>query len=687
MAAARYGADAIANALPPEGTLPDTSFGNYQLIELLGRGGMGEVWRAHDTIIDRTVAIKILPAEISKDEVFQERFRREAHAAARLNSPHIVPIHTHGEVNGRLFVDMRLVEGTNLQTMLDYGPLAPARAVRIIEQIAKALHAAHKIRLLHRDVKPSNILIDEDDDYAYLIDFGIALTIGERGLTSVGDVIGTFHYMAPERFKPDEPGVPPIDARSDIYSLACVLYECLTGRHPFPGDELEKQVANHLFTTPPRPSTTNPALGRGFDPIIAKGMAKDPGDRYQTVVEFARAARGVVTMPMPMPASRVLQPSVPEATGAPDRTESFGSGRMPAPPAGDMETTERRVPDSNTHTWRQTPVTPGREAAGESSTVAPTPTPPPVPALRSTRPWWRHRTVVITGSALLAVVAVAVTVIFGFFTHDSTHNPRQKALPFSGLRKPEGLTVDNAGNVYVADTVHNRVLALPAGKTTPVELMFDRGFSLSAPSGVTTDNDGAVYINDAGNKRVVRFNRPDFAANIFYAGQPTPLNFPPLGHPTGLTVAKDHTVYVTDTSANVVLKLPPDPGAKAVPVPFTGLSAPTGLTLGEDDTLYVADGGNNRVLRLPKGSEHQDNVEFVGLKDPGGVTVDSHGAVYVTSSDDNRTLKLPSGTADASEQVVLAFTGLDYPWGLAVGHDGTVYVAGHNDKILVLSPT
>ena len=184
-----------------------TSFGNYQLIELLGRGGMGEVWRAHDTVIDRIVAIKILPAEISRDEVFQQRFRREAHAAARLNSPHVVPIHTHGEIDGRLFVDMRLIEGTDLQSILDAGPLPPARAVRIIEQIARALQAAHKAGLLHRDVKPSNILID-DDDYAYLIDFGIARAVGERALTTVGDVIGTFHYMAPERFATQESGAP-----------------------------------------------------------------------------------------------------------------------------------------------------------------------------------------------------------------------------------------------------------------------------------------------------------------------------------------------------------------------------------------------------------------------------------------------------------------------------------------------
>src|SRR6185312_5769466 len=128
---------------------------------------MGEVWRAHDTAIDRIVAIKILPAEISQDETFQKRFRREAHAAARLRSPHIVPIHTHGEIDGRLFVEMQLIDGRDLQSILDRGPLPPARAVAIIEQIAKALNAAHKVGLLHRDVKPSNILIDDDNGDAY----------------------------------------------------------------------------------------------------------------------------------------------------------------------------------------------------------------------------------------------------------------------------------------------------------------------------------------------------------------------------------------------------------------------------------------------------------------------------------------------------------------------------------------
>jgi serine/threonine protein kinase len=199
-----------------------TPFGRYRLIELLGRGGMGEVWRAHDADTDRVVAIKVLPANLSEDEEFQRRFRREAHAAARLNNPHIIPIHHYGEIDGRLYVDMRLIEGRDLGTVLADGPLEPARAVGIIDQVAKALHAAHKVGLLHRDIKPSNILVD-GDDFAYLIDFGIARGLDETRMTKSGNTIGTFHYIAPERLGTgtDE------DARADIYSLACVLYEAV----------------------------------------------------------------------------------------------------------------------------------------------------------------------------------------------------------------------------------------------------------------------------------------------------------------------------------------------------------------------------------------------------------------------------------------------------------------------------
>ena len=160
---------------------------------------MGEVWKAFDTATQRVVAVKVLPAQLAADPVFEQRFRREAFTAASLSEPHVVPIHNFGEIEGRLYVDMRLIEGEDLEHVLAKGPLDPARAVKIIEQVASALNAAHRVGLVHRDVKPSNILLGEDD-FAYLIDFGIARGAGETGLTGTGNVIGTWPYMAPERF-------------------------------------------------------------------------------------------------------------------------------------------------------------------------------------------------------------------------------------------------------------------------------------------------------------------------------------------------------------------------------------------------------------------------------------------------------------------------------------------------------
>lgn len=291
---------------PVEGT----PFGRYRLIELLGRGGMGEVWRAYDSAIDRVVALKMLIPHLSEDPDFEKRFRREARAAARLDNPHVVPIYDVGEIDGRLYVTMRLINGTDLQTLLNAGPLDAQRAVAIIEQIASALHSAHRTGLVHRDVKPSNILLDEND-YAYLIDFGIARTADETGVTATGATIGTWAYMAPERFNTDE-----INPSSDIYALACVLYECLTGQQPFPGNTLEQVAIGHLFTPPPNPSEKSRTLPTALDEVIATGLAKQPADRYPTAVEMAAAAKQIITDPGRPGASRPT-PTAPVSVANP----------------------------------------------------------------------------------------------------------------------------------------------------------------------------------------------------------------------------------------------------------------------------------------------------------------------------------------------------------------------------------
>jgi ABC-type amino acid transport substrate-binding protein/predicted Ser/Thr protein kinase len=270
-----------------------TPFGHYQLQGLIGRGGMGEVYRAYDTKTDRIVALKVLPPQLAEDTTFQQRFRRESHAAAGLTDPHVVPIHGYGEIDGRLYLDMRLIEGRNLGAMLKASqrPLDPAFAVDVVEQVAMALDAAHKTGLVHRDVKPSNVLITEQQ-FVYLIDFGLAHTAGEVGVTTAGSTLGTLAYMAPERFEGGQ-----ADPRSDVYALTCVLYECLTGARPYPADSLEQQIAGHMAKTPPHPSDTDPRLA-AFDDVVAKGMAKEPEERYQSAGELAAAARRALNAPV-----------------------------------------------------------------------------------------------------------------------------------------------------------------------------------------------------------------------------------------------------------------------------------------------------------------------------------------------------------------------------------------------------
>lgn len=254
---------------------------------------MGRVYRAYDATTDRVVALKVLPPHLAEDQDFQHRFRREARIAAGLNDPHVVPIHGYGEIDGRLYVDMRLIEGRDL---VDYitengGRLSPERTVAVVEQVAAALDSAQQAGLIHRDIKPKNILVTTARDFVYLIDFGLARAEADTQLTQTGATMGTVAYMAPERFK----GMT--DHRADVYSLACVLYECLTGKRPFAGDSLEEQLNAHLNAVPPRPSASAPGVSSAFDAIVARGMAKDPEQRYQTAMELAAAARAVLAGP------------------------------------------------------------------------------------------------------------------------------------------------------------------------------------------------------------------------------------------------------------------------------------------------------------------------------------------------------------------------------------------------------
>ena len=294
--------------------------GPYRVESLIARGGMGEVVRAYDTRHDRMVALKLLAARFAEDQEYRERFRREAHAVARLQEPHIIPIHAYGELDGRLYLDMRLVEGQDLAARLrSGGPLDPGEAVGIIEQVAQALGAAHAQNLVHRDVKPSNVLIAEAG-FAYLVDFGIAQALdATTGLTGTGAAIGTLDYMAPERF-----GDGPTDYRVDVYSLACLLHECLTGSKPFPGTTAASLIGAHLNQPPPSLDAVRPGLPPALNAVIARGMAKNPADRFASAGELAAAARAALaghTLPAPPPLLPVTpRPTLVHTAARPQRT-------------------------------------------------------------------------------------------------------------------------------------------------------------------------------------------------------------------------------------------------------------------------------------------------------------------------------------------------------------------------------
>ncbi|MDP9430753.1 MAG: serine/threonine protein kinase [Actinomycetota bacterium] len=331
-------------------------FGPYRIRGVLGRGGMGQVLRAHDSQHDRDVALKVLHPHWAQDAGYRDRFRREARIAARLTEPHVIPIHRYGEIDGQLFLDMRLVEGEDLDSLLRRtGPMDPARAVDLVGQVARALDAAHAGGLVHRDVKPSNVLLVAradgrdlatsvaGDDFAYLADFGVARGADDGpgpALTAVGTAVGSTEYMAPERFGPTPP-----DARADVYSLACLLFELLTGCRPFPVGDPARVMAAHLHEPPPAPSSLRPGLP-ALDDAVLRGLAKDPDRRWQRAGELADAARAALTgsgvlVPRPDDAptavgllwtdgSRSTTRQVPAAAPVPPAPTLVGPGPAPA---------------------------------------------------------------------------------------------------------------------------------------------------------------------------------------------------------------------------------------------------------------------------------------------------------------------------------------------------------------------
>ena len=300
-------------------------FAGYRIQALAGRGGMGMVYRAEHLRLGRTVALKVLASALVSDQSFRERFERESRLAALIDHPNIIPVYEEGEAEGLLFIAMRWVEGSDLREILDReGPLEPERVVGLMEQVASALDAAHERGLLHRDVKPGNVLVTRGAgghhaEHVYLTDFGIAKLMSASALTRTGSFLGTPDYAAPEQFQGQE-----LDPRADVYALGCLLFHCLSGHRPYERTEEVAVMYAHLNEPPPSISAIRPDVPAAFDSVIAKAMAKHRDDRYATCAEVAAAARAALrkeVAPTALGAAATLGAATIAATsGSPEGT-------------------------------------------------------------------------------------------------------------------------------------------------------------------------------------------------------------------------------------------------------------------------------------------------------------------------------------------------------------------------------
>ncbi|WP_157514430.1 protein kinase domain-containing protein [Nocardia concava] len=315
---------------------PGEYFAGYQILRKLGAGGMGAVYQARDRDLPRFVALKLLSMPDGGEYEHKVRFRREADTVARLQHPNIVTVYARGEDDDRLWISMTFVDGSDVARALREGPMHPARAVRIVAETAAALDHAHETGILHRDVKPANILLaDGRPERVLLTDFGIAKAIDEsRQLTQHGEILASFQYAAPERLtRPGE-----VDPRADVYSLGCTLFHMLTGEAPYPGQNVGRIIHGHAYEPIPLPSQRNPMLPRGFDDVITRALAKEPERRYDSCSHLAWSAAQVLKQTPPMntgPARTTDQLSGPRfaTTRTAPRPGSSDTGTRPGPTA------------------------------------------------------------------------------------------------------------------------------------------------------------------------------------------------------------------------------------------------------------------------------------------------------------------------------------------------------------------
>jgi serine/threonine-protein kinase len=565
---------------------------DYQVEALVGRGGMGVVYRVFDPALHRHVALKLIAPELALDEEFRERFLQESRAVAALEHPNVVPVYSAGRLEDRLYLAMRYVEGSDLRQVLADGPLLPDRAIGICEQVAAALDAAHARGLVHRDVKPSNILVG-DDDHVYLGDFGLSRRLDAYG-PAPGTSLGTIAYVAPEQIRGDG-----VDGRADAYSLACVLYECLSGDPPFAERSDIAVLFAHLEAEPP----TLPDLGA----ILATGLAKDPEDRYGSCSELIDAARRALGLQPRNRRWRLVALAAAAVVAA-----GIGVGAALHGPAGSQ---------SEALSGRVVAIDAGSGTVGQTIPIGGQPR---GIAARGDRVWATTEAATPAGNALWAIDAAT-----GSATSVSTHGPPTNvAVTARDVWVGEDSGVGAGGEVEKFDNAGSSVSNAKSSGDAPLVASNTRTVWASSPDdvyrirptgpitfdlrrvavirnprpmnevrtrwsidGVAAGPDGVWVVGDASDQRLWRIDHGHL--------RPVSLGFPPSAVADG-----DGFVWVTDQLNDRLAKIDPATGQMTfIPVgdePMAVVVAPSGVWVANaiDDTVSRIDPQRDMVTEV-----------------------------------------------------------------------------------------
>ena len=604
--------------------LPGSEIAGFRLEELLGRGGMGAVYRAEDSRLGRKVALKLLVPELAESERFRERFLRESQVAASLDHPHIVPIYAAGDAEGRLYLAMRYVEGYDLRELIAReAPLDPARALRLIEQVGDALDAAHEHGLIHRDVKPANVLIAgrSGREHCYLTDFGLTKqTSSISGLTGTGELVGTIEYVSPEQIRGER-----VDGRADVYSLGCVLYECLAGVRPFARESEVATLWAHVHEPPSPLRAAHPELGDEIDAVMARALAKAPAERYGSCAEVVAGARTALGLEEP-------------PTRAPRRssTRRLPRGRLLALVAASAAAIVIAAVavvlllrgSDGLSGIRPMSVGVIDPASGELVADIPVGFESPLIAAGESFVW------------ALDPKARTLTTI----DPDTLEVAGTRGIPADGV--PIGLTVGE-GSVWVAVNQGRRLAVLEIGpelgevrSSITIEESETGSLSVLRQTVVLTAGDGAVWALERGGGEVTRIDPA--------TGKPKRLT---EGYGASLSIAVGGGAIWLG-GINGVNKIDPATGSELNSTFVTGVtdSTATSIAVGRDATWFTAN-ARARLWRIPpEGNTVEDSVE-VGAG-PNAVAVDESGTVWVVSGGDGTVSRLDP-RQDSAETIEL----------------------------------